>query len=166
MNVRVLHDWLHGGRLVLLLLAALFIRPPAAGAYPCFYEMNAPTRQSSGQSLLAGHVDAATGAFNFRLGCNAVSNPGLGLSAAIIYNTQDSSLGPCGPGTATPYDWFITTSVAWPGSPYVLVGPGNHQYVFDTNNSGVYSDTRDPFMLGATLTFSGNAVVTWKNGLQ
>src|SRR5947209_1289565 len=89
------HDGRQRDRLMLLLLVGLFIRPPAAGASNCcFYEMNAPTRQSSGQSLLAGHVDAATGAFLFRLDCNTVTHPGMDLQASIIYNTQDASPGP------------------------------------------------------------------------
>jgi hypothetical protein len=57
MKVRVLHDLLDRGRLVLLLLLALLVRPQAAGAYPCFYELNAPTHQCSGGMLLEGHVD-------------------------------------------------------------------------------------------------------------
>jgi YD repeat-containing protein len=156
MNVRVFHDWLHGGRLVLLLLVALLVRPPAAGAYSCFYELNATCRLGGLQQRLAGHIDAATGAYLGSFAFNVVPNVSSPITAGFVYNSGDASLGPYGPGTSTPQDWFIVQSPVTGN--YTLVGPGNVEYPFTQYNAttGQYTDTFDPFLLGASLVLNYN----------
>jgi len=58
------------------------------------------------------------------------------------------------------------------GSPYVLIAPGGRQFLFDRtpDGQGNYRNSRDPEMLGATLTFTAtppgdlSATLRWKDG--
>jgi YD repeat-containing protein len=63
---------------------------------------------------------------------------------------QDSSAGPFGPGSFSPYDWCL---INYYGASFMLIGPGNIRYYFGNSlGNNQWSDTRDPEMRGAVLT--------------
>jgi YD repeat-containing protein len=154
------------------LLTALLALLPAlpAGAYPCFYEPAAPVQRGTGQNLLVGAVDTATGAFVKVFNCQTIPGP-TPLKGWLYYNTQDASKGPFGIGTSCAYDYFIRANPPYPGAAYELIAPGNLHYAFDANSGGTYSDTHDPELLGATLSFTNQptgvtSTLTWKGGVR
>jgi YD repeat-containing protein len=155
--------------LCFVLFASLGVAPWAR-AYPCFYETAGPVQRGTGQNLMAGAIDTATGAYVKVFKCQSI--PGvIPMAGWIYYDTQDASIGPFGRGTSTNYDYFVRATALYPGATYELIAPGNLHYAFDTNAGGTYSDSHDPELLGATLSFTNQpagvtSTLTWKGGIR
>jgi RHS repeat-associated protein len=142
-------------------LGALAAAPAQAATY---YELNGPVRLNSGtmswmgkgSPSLKGAVDVASGAYVLEEPLTTLRGR-VPFTMSWLFTSQVNQAGPLGTGTSLSCDWAIAKSTVIAGQPYVLIAPGNRQWVFDTapNGNGDYINSRDPELLGAVLDITG-----------